>query len=110
MPTTRGNHSRRAGSDVISIINVAESSPGSGMSSLYVSTSCAICSSRSIRSARALSCPPPPLVGGLLLGGHPRGACHLLHLPPHRGRVLEHQRHDGSERDPADALQLDHLA
>ena len=56
MPTRRGSHSRSAGSDVSSIISVADSSPASGMSWLYVSTSCAICSSRSMRSARAISC------------------------------------------------------
>ena len=47
------------------------------------------------------------LVRDLLVAQHPLGARHLLHLPAHRLGVLEHDRHDRPERDPARPLQLD---
>src|SRR4029079_14382220 len=50
------------------------------------------------------------LVLDLLVAQHPLGACHLLDLPAHRVGVLEHDRHERSDRDAARLLQLDDAA
>src|SRR3954451_2499144 len=56
IPTRRGSQSRRRASSTSSMNSVPDSSPASGISSLYVATSWAMASSVSIRSARAISC------------------------------------------------------
>ena len=47
------------------------------------------------------------LVRDLLVAQHALGASHLLHLEAHGVGVLEHDRHQITERDPTPPLQRD---
>ena len=46
----------------------------------------------------------------LFVAQHAFGARHLLHLPPHRVGVLEHDARYRPERNPAAALEVDDVA